>query len=33
MELFDIIVTSVFAGTIVAIPVIGIVMFIKERRK
>ena len=33
MELFDIIVTSVFAGTIVAIPVTRIVMLIKERRK
>lgn len=33
MELFDIIVTSVFAGIIVAIPVTRIVMLIKERRK
>lgn len=33
MELFDIIVTSVFAGIVVAIPVSRIVMLIKERRK
>ena len=33
MELFDIIVTSVFAGIIVAIPVLRIVVLIKERRK
>lgn len=33
MELFDIIVASVFAGIIVAIPVSRIVMLIKERRK
>ena len=33
MELFDIIVTSVFAGTVVAIPVSRIVILIKERRK
>ena len=33
MELFDIIVTSVFAGIIVAVPVTRIVMLIKERRK
>lgn len=33
MELFDIIVTSVFAGIIVAIPITRIGMLIKERRK
>ena len=33
MDLLDIIVTSVFAGIIVAIPVTRIVMLIKERRK
>ena len=33
MELFDIIVTSVFAGAIVAIPVTRMVMLFKERRK
>lgn len=33
MELLDIVVTSVFAGVIVAIPITRIVMLIKERRK
>ena len=33
MELFDIIVTSIFAGTIVAIPITRIIMLIKEGRK
>ena len=33
MDLLDIVVTSVFAGIIVAIPVSRIVMLIKERRK
>ena len=33
MELFDIIVTSVFAGIVVAIPVSRIVMLFKERQK
>lgn len=33
MELFDIIVTSVFAGIVVAIPVSRIIMLIKERQK
>lgn len=33
MDLLDIIVTSVFAGAIVAIPITRIIMLIKERRK
>lgn len=33
MDLLDIVVTSIFAGAIVAIPVARIVMLIKERRK
>lgn len=33
MDLLDIIVTSFFAGAIVAIPVARIVILIKERRK
>ena len=33
MEMVDIIVTSVFAGIIVAIPITRIVMLIKERCK
>ena len=33
MELFDIIVTSVFAGIVVAIPITRIAMLIKERPK
>lgn len=33
MDLLDIVVTSVFAGAIVAIPITRIVMLIKERRK
>lgn len=33
MDLLDIIVTSFFAGAIIAIPIIRIVMLIKESRK
>lgn len=33
MDLLDIIVTTFFAGTIIAIPITRIVMLIKERRK